>query len=749
MSTILIVDDNEQNLYLLRTLLGGKGYTVEEARNGQEALDRAQQAPPDLIISDILMPVLDGFALCRRWRSDEALRDIPFVFYTATYTDPKDEELALGLGAARFIIKPAEPNEFLGILEKVLYEHGQGQVVAPHEHDNDDVVYYQKYNQALVHKLESKMLELERANRALEAEVRERQRAEGAERRSREVSEAIARSSLRFLETGSKPAMAQVVVEHAVRLSGARIGVLIEVDPGQDGPGGQILAASEMAWSTIKGTQLYEEARRLLREKGRYPIAVSDSLIFQPFHRGETVVSHRPSEEQVWLGTQPEGHPVIDSFLGVPLKVGDQVLGMIAVANCPEGFNTQTCRDLEALATTAALALLMARAEEHRVAAEARLRQGQKMEAVGKLAGGIAHDFNNLLQVVLGYGEVVLDALDPSAPVRSEMEQVYGAAERAAELTRQLLTFSRQQESDPTDLDLNEVIGTLVKLLHRIIGEDVEVAVIMGQALSLVHADPGQIEQMLMNLVLNARDAMQDGGRLTIETENVFLDEEYHEAHSWAKPGRYVLLIVTDSGVGIEPEVLPRIYEPFFTTKPPGEGTGLGLATVHGIVKQHKGLIHVYSEPGLGTTFKVYLPVVEEPAAAAREPVEGPPSGGTETILLAEDEEGVRQLTTRFLETAGYTVLSASNGEEALRVLEDCSEQIDLALIDVVMPRLGGREVVRRIRTRWPEMKVLLTTGYGVAGWAPEHAADEPVGVVTKPYGYSTILRKVRNCLDA
>ena len=748
MSTILIVDDNEQNLYLLRTLLGSKGHTVEEARNGREALDRARQAPPDLIISDILMPVLDGFALCRRWRADEGLREIPFVFYTATYTDPKDEELALGLGAARFIVKPAEPDDFLGILEKVLYEHGQGQVVAPHESDDDEVVYYQKYNQALVQKLESKMLELEQANRALEAQVRERQRAEGAERRSREVNEAIARSSLRFLETGSKPAMAQVVVEHAVRLSGARMGVLIEMDAGQDGAGAHVLAVSEMTWSTIQGSQLYDEARRLLREKGRYPMALTASLIFQPFHRGETVLSHRPREEQSWRGTQPEGHPVIDSFLGVPLKVGDQVLGLIGVANSPDGFDVQTCKDLEMLANTAAIALLMARAEEHRVAAEAQLRQGQKMEAVGKLAGGIAHDFNNLLQVVLGYGEVVLDNLDPSAPMRPEMEQVYAAAERAAGLTRQLLTFSRQQESNPTDLDLNEVIGSLVKLLRRIIGEDVEMVVIMGQALSPVHADPGQIEQMLMNLVLNARDAMPDGGRLTIETENVFLDEEYCQTHSWAKPGQHVLMIVTDSGVGIESEVMPRIYEPFFTTKGPGEGTGLGLATVHGIVNQHDGMIHVYSEPGLGTTFKIYLPVSGERAAVVGDRVEVPPAGGTETILLAEDEESVRHLTTRFLETAGYTVLPAADGEEALRILEDCAEQIDLALVDVVMPRLGGREVVRRIRHRWPEIKVLLTTGYGVADWAPKHDADETADVIAKPYGYSPLLRKVRACLD-
>lgn len=241
---------------------------------------------------------------------------------------------------------------------------------------------------------------------------------------------------------------------------------------------------------------------------------------------------------------------------------------------------------------------------------------------------------------------------------------------------------------------------------------------------------------------------MPDGGRLTIETENVFLDEEYCQTHSWAKPGQHVLMIVTDSGVGIESEVMPRIYEPFFTTKGPGEGTGLGLATVHGIVNQHDGMIHVYSEPGLGTTFKIYLPVSGERAAVVGDRVEVPPAGGTETILLAEDEESVRHLTTRFLETAGYTVLPAADGEEALRILEDCAEQIDLALVDVVMPRLGGREVVRRIRHRWPEIKVLLTTGYGVADWAPKHDADETADVIAKPYGYSPLLRKVRACLD-
>jgi len=302
------------------------------------------------------------------------------------------------------------------------------------------------------------------------------------------------------------------------------------------------------------------------------------------------------------------------------------------------------------------------RAEEERARLEAQLLQAQKMEAVGQLAGGIAHDFNNLLQVILGHLELVLSDLPPQEPRRVELEEVQKAAERAAALTRQLLAFSRRQLLNPQLLDLNEIVADLMKMITRMIGEHIELNVIPGHALNTVRADRGQIEQVLINLCVNARDAMPDGGRLTIETENVLFDDQYCISHAWAAPGRYVLLQVSDSGCGIAPEIVGQIFEPFFTTKEPGRGTGLGLATVYGIVRQHGGTIQVYSEVGSGSTFKVYLPAVEGAAPAIDCRIPEPIRGGHETILVAEDDAQLRSLAKRILESAGYHVFVAADG---------------------------------------------------------------------------------------
>ena len=380
---------------------------------------------------------------------------------------------------------------------------------------------------------------------------------------------------------------------------------------------------------------------------------------------------------------------------------------------------------------------------------EAQLRQAQKMEAVGQLAGGVAHDFNNLLQVINGYAEMALEDLNEQHPARVCVEEIAGSGQRAALLVAQLLAFSRRQVIQPDNLDLNEIIAALLKMLTRMLGEHVQVEFLPGHQLGTVFADRAQIEQVLMNLCINARDAIrEDTGRLTLETENVRFDQEYCENHSWARPGRYVLLSVTDTGSGMAPEVLEHIWEPFFTTKEVGKGTGLGLSTVYGIVRQHEGMVNVYSEPGRGTTFKVYLPLVERPAASVGTKVEAPARGGHETILVAEDNPTVRALIRLLLEKAGYRVLLASDGNEALAMGEKHGENIDLALLDVVMPGLGGRAVYETLHQKFPQIRFLFASGYSMNGVHTNFVLDEGFDLLQKPFESRTLLSKVRNTLD-
>ncbi len=388
-------------------------------------------------------------------------------------------------------------------------------------------------------------------------------------------------------------------------------------------------------------------------------------------------------------------------------------------------------------------------AEEAREKLEAQLLQSHKMEAVGQLAGGIAHDFNNLLQVILGNVDIVQSDLGPDTPNRESLDEVRKAAERAAELTQQLLAFSRRQIIQPVNLELNDLIQGVLRMVRRIIGEHIELRFIPGDSLGLVRGDKGQIEQVLMNLCVNARDAMPTGGTLTIETENVVIGAAYCQDHLWAIEGRYVLLSVTDSGLGMDEATRSHIFEPFFTTKGVGQGTGLGLATVYGIVKHHNGLIHVYSEPGKGTAFKIYLPIAERSADEVGSKIEVRAVGGSETILVAEDEEMVRRLVVRVLESAGYTVLEAVDGEEALRVFEKHADKIDMAILDVMMPKLGGREVMERIRAQCASMRFLFSSGYSENAIHSNFVIKSGLRLISKPYLGADLLRAVRETLDA
>ncbi len=382
---------------------------------------------------------------------------------------------------------------------------------------------------------------------------------------------------------------------------------------------------------------------------------------------------------------------------------------------------------------------------------EAQYQQAQKMEAIGRLAGGVAHDFNNLLTVITGYAEIsLLNQTDANDPLQKNLKEIVKASERAANLTRQLLAFSRKQVIQPVLLNLNDSISDISKMLQRLIGEDIELVTLPDKDLDTVKADPGQIEQVLMNLAINSRDAMLHGGKLTIETANVYLDQAYASQHIDVKPGPYVLLAISDTGTGMDAETQARIFEPFFTTKDKEKGTGLGLATVYGIVKQNNGHIWVYSEPGRGTTFKVYLPQFRRAAVPAnlRLPTQ-PVTGGTETILVVEDEAPVRKLVYYTLQEKGYTILEAENGPDAVQLCQQHLEPIHLLLTDVVMPGgLVGSQLTRALLLLHPEMKVLYMSGYPDKSIIHHGILADGNAFLQKPFTPTSLTRKVRAVLD-
>ncbi|MCI0438009.1 MAG: ATP-binding protein [Chloroflexi bacterium] len=588
---------------------------------------------------------------------------------------------------------------------------------------------------------QSRMVEAERAA-ALQAFTEEKV----------EQLKQLSRAGLRIALESSLERLAQRASQMAREITGADAAAVVVCEPGQ--------AAIEHLGHT-------DAIRRELLDSLLQHTGVMDTILQGQVVDHDSRTHQGPDEcAQGLCGARFSG---IRAILAVPLHAdGGEAIGGVIIASLASDaeISAEDHELIQIIAGYVSAAIQKLRkehtlqsSEQKALAAVEELRraqeqlvQAQKMESVGRLAGGVAHDFNNLLTPIMGYAQLGIMGLPPGNDrLRANLLEIQKAGERASNLTRQLLAFSRRQITEPKVLSLNNLIVDMDKMLRRLIGEDIELATLPDSALGMVEIDPGQMEQVLMNLVVNARDAMPIGGKITIETANVALDEEYARVNPGVSPGDYVALTVSDTGTGMTDEVKARIFEPFFTTKEDGKGTGLGLATCYGIAKQYGGHIAVYTELGHGTTFKVYLPRYKgevKPSAPARnDPAQMP--RGTETVLLVEDEDAVRKLAARVLEGQGYTVLEASNGEEALRLVEENpSQRIDLLLTDVVMPRMGGRELSERLREMTPELKVIYTSGYTDDAILRHGILTSEAIFTQKPFSPSALAVMVRNVLD-
>jgi len=560
---ILSVDDKSENLYMLEALLRGYGHEVDSASDGLRALQLAGCGQYDLIVSDILMPRMDGFQLCREVKKDERLRDIPFVFYTATYTDTRDAAFALSLGADRFLIKPLEPDAFIkAINEVVAQKAAPSPATAAEQAGEDEAIYLKEYNARLITKLEKKMLDLEAANRALIDDIEERERA--------------------------------------------------------------------------------------ARERARL---------------------------------------------------------------------------------------------------EDKLRQAQKMEAIGTLAGGIAHDFNNILAGIIGFAELGLHEVSNPLSADQHFREILRAGQRARDLVRQILAFSRQRDQDRQPLELGETVQEALKLLRATIPVSIEIVSKIEQQTPTVLADSTQVHQIVTNIVTNAWHAIgHKTGTITVQLSNFQVDEDFAHANPDLRPGRYVRLSISDNGTGIPPEILGRIFEPFFTTKGPDEGTGLGLSVVHGLMKSFDGSITVYSNPGEGTTLNMYFPALEFGATASK-PEEVPePRGRGERVLFVDDEAVLTMLGGRFLSRLGYIPVTQTDPRAALALCKD--QDFDLVITDLTMPHISGIEFARCLWEIRPQARVLLTTGYSATLDSKRACELGFCDLLLKPYtvhGLGDALQRVFN----
>ena len=851
---ILIVEDSPTQAAQLRRLLEEHGYQVTAAATGAQALVAARREKPALILSDVVMPEMDGYAFCKAIKADHQLKDIPVLLVTSL---ARAEDVIKGLqcGADNFIRKPYEEKYLLARINYALtnlalretekVQIGMHILLSGERHfitaDRQQILdlLISTYEDAvhLNEDLKARGEQLERANHTI-AGLYRIAKSLNAATSEREVIEQVLERALEL--PGVQAGWIVLREGNAFRLACARglppallapdamegdclcrrrllsgelshVTNVLECERLQKAQGdtrGMRCHASVPLWAgdrtiglmNLVGSQeglFRDEELQILNGVGnQIALALERARLHTELERKveERTTALRHSEERyrtlaesaedvIFVMDREACVEYINAagamYFGVSAdRITGSRLGNLFPADIMEPLRA----NIERVYTTAKSVrtedrvLLQGREqwfdmrlvpirEQHdtfrtivgigrNITEQKKLaqqfQQAQRMEAIGQLAGGIAHDFNNLLTAILGYSDLLLEALPEDDLRRQDVDEIRRAGRSAESLTRQLLAFSRKQILEPVVLDLNALVGHLDQMVRRLIGEDIQVVTRLDRELGQVRADPGQIEQIIVNLAVNARDAMPEGGILTIETANAELDEHYAQVHPGATPGQYVMFAVSDTGHGMSEQTQAHLFEPFFTTKEAGKGTGLGLATVYGIVKQSSGTIWVYSEPGHGTTFKIYLPRVEgvaEPLVTARSSVQ--PPTGTETVLLVEDHDGLRALVRKVLGRYGYTVLEAANGDEALQICERHQGAIHLLLTDVVMPGMSGPGLADRLAPLHPAMKALYTSGYTDDAIVRHGVLAAGTAFLQKPYTIEALARKVRDVLDA
>jgi PAS domain S-box-containing protein len=787
-ANILIVDDEIIIARELESRLRSMGYEVAAiASSGAEAIRLAVEMSPDLVLMDIVLKGdIDGIEAASEIRR---LRQIPIVYVTA-YTDRTTLERASITEPYGYIVKPFTEQELDANIQMALYKHRTEsrlrkverwfhmasetitdavimtdreriitfinttaeEITGWERHDavgrpleevfrlvgkeDDEPVSFAFVDEGPVVCLASETMLIDRAGRRLPVDSSTSCIRDGDDNRTGTVSvfrDVVGRRHgalvalnadlvVAAAQAMNLRGMLQLCAQSLVRNTEAALVRIWTL-----GSTGQVLQLQASAG-------LYDE---IDGPYGRIPVG---SYTIGAIARERTpyfitdLQNHEDAGQQEWA--RQEG---MTDFAGYPLMVDERIVGVLAMV-APRPFSPYFLEAFESVVHAIALGIERKHLEEQ-------LRQSQKMEAIGRLAGGVAHDFNNLLTVISGYAQLLLRR-DLGKETLFLVQQIAVAGERAASLTHQLLAFSRKQVLEPKVINLNALVAGMEEMLQRLIGEGIALAASLDPALAQMLADPGQIEQVVMNLVINAVDAMPDGGKLTIETRNVELDENYAITHTLVRPGEYILLAISDTGQGIAPELVGHIFEPFFTTKGAGKGTGLGLATVYGIVRQSGGYIEIYSEPGLGTTLKVYLPSTNRESSVAKPADQQTMPVGSETILLVEDGEEVRVLSRYILEECGYKVLEAKDGGSALRLVEKYEGPIHLLLTDVVLPELNGRLLAERLVPICPGLRVIFMSGYTEDAVIRNGVLQSRTDFLQKPFVPTGLARKVREVLD-
>ncbi len=747
---ILIIDDDPGTCQTIGDILELRGYAIQTATAGRHALGALAVYPVDAAILDIQLPDMPGLELMRTIKASHPGLEVIVITGHASISNAIQ---AINGAAFAYLTKPFEMEHLMIVVEKALEKQRLERALRDSE-ERYRLVAENIQDAILLIDLEGRIVFTNR--RGVELTGYEGTEYQNLPISSLLTSEGAAEAAARIGGAESGLDVEPFFETELVRRDGSKIWVEANVANVQKD--GQILGRLAVV-RDISSRRHAEAALRETSQTLRTLIDASPVAIMSLDLAGRVTVWNRAAERMFgWSAREVLGQPLPtvpeDNWTKFEAAVAQNRRGEASLYESQRkrkdgslvNVLTSTAAILDSEGRVAGtLAIIVDVTEQKQL--EEQLRQAVKMEGIGRLAGGIAHDFNNLLTVIAGRIYLLMSQLPAGHAMRRDLQLIEQTGERAATLTKQLLAFSRKQILAPTVLDLNNVVGSMKQLLERVLGEDIDLIIDLDPSPGRVLADQGQLEQVILNLAINARDAMPDGGQLVLETSNVEVDDTYLRQHVDLRPGSYVTLAVTDTGIGMTPETLARIFEPFFTTKEVGRGTGLGLATAYGIVKQSNGHITVYSEPGHGTTFRVYLPNAEGDVAAAVAIETSAPSG-TETVLLVEDDLNLRTLAREILQQQGYIVLEAEDAADALRIADQYAGSIHLVITDVVMPKMNGPTLARAIQEHRPDAKVLYMSGYTDDAIVRHGVLEPGTPFLQKPFTPGTLARKIRQVLD-